>query len=114
MSGQVLIDLVTDLMLVNQELTVSMVLCRCQVSMAGYRRWKIRFDLGLNPDITVAVRMKEWEEAALDYYILPTVEMETPQLRLAESNQSNLEIYRFDSFDVLAQLSRRSVYRRVP
>lgn len=111
--GQVLIDPATDLMLVNQELTVSLVLCRCQVSMAGYRRWKIRFDLGLKPDITVAVRMKEQEEAALDYYILPTIEMETPQLRLAESNQSNLEIYRFDSLDILAELSRRSAYRRV-
>lgn len=111
--GQVLIDPVTDLMLVNQELTVSLVLCRCQVTLAGYRRWKIRFDLGLKPDVTIAVRMKEQEEAALDYYILPTVEMDAPQLRLAESNQSNLEIYRFDSLDILAELSRRSAYRRV-
>lgn len=111
--GRVLVDPATDLMLVNQELTVSLVLCRCQVTLAGYRRWKIRFDLGLNPDVTIAVRMKEQEEAALDYYILPTVEMDTPQLRLAESNQSNLEIYRFDSLDILAELSRRSAYRRV-
>lgn len=111
--GKVLVDPATDLMLVNQELSISLVLCRCQVSMAGYKRWKIRFDLGLNPDITVAVRMKEREEAALDYYILPTIDMETSHLRLAESNQSSLEIYRFDSLDILAELSRRSVYRRV-
>ncbi len=111
--GQVNIDPNTDLMLVNQELVISLVLCRCQISITGYKRWKIRFDVGLNPDITVAVRMKEQEEAALDYYILPTVEMEAPSLRLAESNQSNLEIYRFDSLDILAQLSRRSAHRRV-
>jgi len=111
--GQVLVDPLTDLMLVNQELSISLVLCRCQASAAGYKRWNIRFDLALNPDITVAVRMKELEEAALDYYILPTIDMESPQLRLAESNQARFEIYRFDTLDILSELSRRVEYRRV-
>jgi hypothetical protein len=111
--GQVWVDPRTDLMLVNQELSISLVLSRCQVSMAGYKRWNIRFDLGLNPDITVAVRMKELEETAQDYYILPTIDMDTPQLRLAESNQARFEIYRFDSLDILSELSRRADYRRV-
>lgn len=111
--GQVVVDPHTDLMQVNQELSISLVLCRCHVSMAGHKRWNIRFDLGLNPDITVAVRMKELEDAAQDYYILPTIDMQSPQLRLAESNQASLEIYRFDSLDIISELSRRSGYRRV-
>jgi DNA invertase Pin-like site-specific DNA recombinase len=110
--GSVLIDPATDLMTVNHELLVSLVLCRCQVSLAGTRRWKVRFDLGLNPDLTIAVRIAEGEEIALDYYILPTIDMTTPLLRLAESNQASLEIYRFDTLDILAELSRRSVCRR--
>lgn len=111
--GQVSVDPETDLMTVNQELLVSLVLCRCQASATGYKRWNIRFDLGLNPDITVAVRMQELEEAAKDYYVLPTIDIQSPRLRLAESNQADLEIYRFDSLDILAELSRRVDYRRV-
>ena len=57
--------------------------------------------------------MKEQEEAALDYYILPTIDIEKPKLRLAESNQANLEIYRFDTLEILSDLSRRSDFRRV-
>ncbi|MNR54135.1 hypothetical protein D3C85_1742710 [compost metagenome] len=57
--------------------------------------------------------MKEQEEAALDYYILPTIDIEQSKLRLAESNQANLEIYRFDTLEILSDLSRRSDFRRV-
>ncbi|WP_460154609.1 recombinase family protein [Pseudomonas sp. S2_G10] len=111
--GHVTVDPNTDLMLVNQELSISLVLCRCQVSIAGYKRWNIRFDLGLNPDLTVAVRMKELEAAAQDYYILPTIDMASPHLRLTENNQACLEIYRFDTLDILSELTRRADYRRV-
>ncbi|VVO99630.1 hypothetical protein PS862_02773 [Pseudomonas fluorescens] len=111
--GKVWVDPRTDLMLVNQEVTISLVLSRCQVSPTGSKRWNIRFDYGLNPDLTVAVRMKEQEEAALDYYILPAIDIEQPKLRLAESNQANLEIYRFDTLEILSDLSRRSDFRRV-
>jgi DNA invertase Pin-like site-specific DNA recombinase len=111
--GKVSIDPRTDLMLVNEEVTISLVLSRCQMSPAGSKRWNIQFDFGLSPDITVAVRMKEQEEAALDYYILPAIDIETPRLRLAESNEASLEIYRFETLDILSELSRRSDYRRV-
>jgi hypothetical protein len=100
-------------MLVNEEVTISLVLSRCQVSSVGTKRWNIRFDFGLIPDITVAVRMKEQEEAALDYYILPAIDIEAPYLRLAERNQASLEIYRFETLDILSELSQRSDCRRV-
>nr|WP_124319597.1 recombinase family protein [Pseudomonas chlororaphis] len=111
--GKVSVDPRTELMLVNGEVTISLVLSRCQVSSVGTKRWNIRFDFGLSPDITVAVRMKEQEEAALDYYILPAIDIEAPLLRLAERNQANLEIYRFETLDILSELSRRSDCRRV-
>lgn len=111
--GKVWVDPQTDLMLVNEEVTISLVLSRCQVSPRGAKRWNIRFDFGLSPDITVAVRMKEQEEAALDYYVLPAMDIESPRLRLAEHNQASLEIYRFENLDILAELSRRSDCRRV-
>ncbi|HBP5921426.1 TPA: recombinase family protein [Pseudomonas aeruginosa] len=111
--GHVVIDPKTDLIQLNEELIISLVLCRCQTSASGARRWKIRFDLSAAPDITVAVRMIEGEESPLDYYVLPTIDIVSSHLRLAESNPSSLEIYRFDNLQILAELSRRSAYRRV-
>ena len=107
--GRVAIVPVSDLLQVNEELLISLVLCRCQRGSSGASRWKIRFDLGLSPDITVAVRMEPGEELARDYYILPTIDIQQPNIRLNESNASNLEIYRYDSLEALAQLSRRTV-----
>jgi DNA invertase Pin-like site-specific DNA recombinase len=110
--GRVTIDPRTDLMQVNDELMVSLVLCRCHVNDNGAKRWKVRLDLGLSPDITIAVRMVPGGESALDYYILPSIDMNLPDLRLAEQNPSNIDIYRFDTLDILAELSRRTPYRR--
>lgn len=108
----VCVDPETDLISLNEELLVSLVLCRCQVATSGSKRWRIRFDLTAAPDITIAVRMIEGEELPLDFYILPTIDMTAPYLRLAESNPSELEIYRFDNLQILAELSRRARYRR--
>lgn len=59
---------VTDLLTVNGEFTASIVIARCQQTRAGSLRWKVRFDTGLAPDITVALRMDEVNETPLDYY----------------------------------------------
>ena len=61
----------TDLLTVNGEFTVSLVLARCRILETGRRRWKVRFDTSLVPDITVAVRLDESNQTALDYYLLP-------------------------------------------
>ena len=55
--GSVEQDPATDLLTINGEFTASIVMVRCQMTAAGSLRWQIRFDTGLWPDITVAVRM---------------------------------------------------------
>lgn len=69
--GAVARDPATDLLTVNREFTVSLVLSRCQALENGKRRWKVRFDTGLAPNITVAVRLDGGNQAPLDYYLLP-------------------------------------------
>jgi len=76
----------TDLLTVNREFTVSLVLSRCNVLDDGRRRWKVRFDTSLTPDITVAVRLDETNQAALDYYLLPRLDFGQPRIHLAEHN----------------------------
>ena len=65
-------DPATDLLTVNDEFTASIVMVRCLTTPAGSLRWQIRFDVGLWPDITVAVRMDEPNQSALDYYLSAT------------------------------------------
>lgn len=85
-----------DLLIVNDELTVSVVLARCQRTEAGSLRWNIRLDTGLRPDITIAIRMNAENNAVLDYYLLPAIDVEDPSLRLAMDNHAALDAYRFD------------------
>lgn len=98
----------TDLLTVNDEFTASLCLVRSQETITGSHRWKIRFDAGLRPDITVAIRMNQMNSAVLDYYLLPRFEMEAEQVALAEYNGLALDAYRFDTLDMLFELAARS------
>ena len=62
----------------------------------------------LAPDVTVAVRMDAGNVAALDYYVLPRIDMTEPRLRLAESNGLSLDGYRFDDLDFFFSLAARA------
>ncbi len=97
----------TDLLSVNGEFTASVVIARCQQTPAGSLRWKIRLDTGLAPDITVALRMDEANEAPLDYYLLPLFEMTTGRIRLAEENGLMLDAFRFDSLEFFFAMAER-------
>ncbi|MGC6246366.1 recombinase family protein, partial [Pasteurella multocida] len=99
LGGVVLKDDSTDLVHINNEFTASIVLSRCRPTPSGTKRWLIRFDTSLNPDITIAVRLNESATEILDYYLLPTTEKVNEKLRLAESNPAELEIYRHDNLD---------------
>ena len=76
----------SGLLLVNGEVLVSLVLSRCTTTTGGSRRWTIRLEQGLKPDITIAARMDETNEGILDYYLLPGGEMLDEKVRLAEEN----------------------------
>ena len=101
-------DPATDLLTVNDEFTASIVMVRCLTTPAGSHRWQIRFDVGLWPDITVAVRMDESNQSALDYYLLPRIDMTAPRLRLAEDNGISLDAYRFETLEALFGLAARA------
>jgi DNA invertase Pin-like site-specific DNA recombinase len=100
-------DPATDLLTINGEFTASIVVVRCQETAAGSLRWHIRFDVGLWPDLTVAVRMDQLNREPLDYYLLPRIDMTEPHLRLAEYNGVSLDAYRFDTLDLFFDLAAR-------
>ena len=107
--GAVSRDPVTDLLTVNDEFTASIVLSRCKQTEAGSKRWKIRLDTGLAPDLTVALRMDSKNEAVLDYYLLPLPMLDTSRIRLAEENGLMLDGFRFETLEYFFAMAERAL-----
>jgi hypothetical protein len=106
--GTAIPDPVSELLLVNGEFTVSVVIARCFEVSSGALRWRIRLDAGLVPDMTIAVRMDETNEVPLDYYVLPSIDMTLPRLRLGLQNGLSFDAYRFESLDFFYALTGRA------
>ena len=109
--GTVVCDPLTQLLLINREFTASIVLARSFETQAGSLRWQIRFDTGLAPDVTVAVRLDRSNHQPLDYYILPSIDMNTSRIRMAEDNALSLDAYRFESLDFLYSMAAQTSFR---
>jgi DNA invertase Pin-like site-specific DNA recombinase len=106
--GDVRQDEGNDLLIVNDELTVSVVICRCLQTTNDKNQWRIHLDASLMPDITIAVRMNPENTAPLDYYLLPAIDVEDPKIRLMENNHFALEVYRFDDLEPFFLLMERT------
>lgn len=111
--GTVAADPATDLLLVNGEVTLSIVIARCRVTPAGALRWKIRLDAGLRPDITVVTRLDPDNSSTRDHYLLPWMDVGAAgHLRIAEENGVRLDAYRADDLRPLYHLlSRHQIAR---
>lgn len=105
-------DCATDLLRVNGEFSLSLILARCQAGAGGRRRWKLRLDTGLCPDITVALRLNDTNDGPLDYYLLPWMDLAVGQLNLSEVNGVHLDGYRFDDLEPLYRMAEHVPIRR--
>jgi DNA invertase Pin-like site-specific DNA recombinase len=97
----------TELLVLDQELVVSLVLSRCLRTPAGSPRWLVRFEESHRPDITVVARMDETNQTIKDYYLFPALDHLALRLRLAECNNALLDAYRFDDLDFFYSLTER-------
>jgi DNA invertase Pin-like site-specific DNA recombinase len=100
-------DPFNDLVTVNGEFSVSIVLARSLQKEDGSFRWLIRVDAGLRPDITVVARMDSENREALDYYLLPRLDITFERLMLSEDNPVSIETFRFDTLDFFFGMARR-------
>jgi DNA invertase Pin-like site-specific DNA recombinase len=99
LGGTIEQDRATEILTVNHEFTASLVLARCRQTAAGALRWLIRLDAGLQPDITVAIRLNAANSEPMDYYLLPAIDLDSGRLRFAEENHMALDAYRFSTLD---------------
>lgn len=107
--GTIVRDGRTDLLRVNGMLSVSIVIARCQTTPSDALRWMVRLDAGLAPDLTIVVRMDAPNQAPLDYYVLPSLDVRQARLRIREDNGIFLDGYRYESLEYffgMAQMVR--------
>ncbi len=97
----------TGLLDLNDEMRVSIVLCRHTITSGGSSRWLIRLDASTRPDVTIAARMDATNEGIRDYYVLPGIDMTWENLRVAEANGIYLDTYRFDTLDYFLGMAER-------
>lgn len=98
----------SDLLTVNGEWTASVVIARCRPTLAGPLRWKVRFDTGLAPDITLVARMDRSNPDPMDDDLAPRVDMGAWPQRLGEENRGLIDSYRFETLSVLDELAART------
>lgn len=113
LGGKVEQEFPSELLIINGELRVSAVICRCYQTSGGRYRWNICLDTGLSPDITTVIRMDAANEKPLDYYLLPALDIENPKLRLAENNGLALDAYQFDDLEAFFLLTQHVTIREV-
>ena len=103
----------TQLLTVSDEFTASVVIARHRYTQAGASRWKVHFDTGLRPDITIAVRMDADNVDTKDFFLLPRVEFQRDALNLQPNNHRALDAYKFADLSFLFELARRQPIERV-
>ncbi|WP_227136256.1 recombinase family protein [Kosakonia radicincitans] len=92
---------------INDEISISLILCRCNKLKSGKLRWKVRFDAKLNPDLTIVFRMNKDNSDPLDYYILPKLDVAFSNMIMTEKNNLLLELYRYESLETFLNMIQR-------
>lgn len=97
----------TDMVILDREISVSIVLSRCLRALSGHPRWLLRLEDVLKPDLTILARMNEANTEVKDYYLLPAIDRISESVRLCEYNHILLDAYRVDSLDLFYATSER-------
>jgi DNA invertase Pin-like site-specific DNA recombinase len=104
---------ITELFVVNEEFTLSLIVARCQPTPSGNMRWNLRFETSLRPDVTIAVRLESDNQSVRDYYLFPGNDLFTSRLRLSRENGILIDLYRFDDLRFIVGMAERQPLSRV-
>lgn len=104
----------TGLFNLNRELQVSLVLSRCQTSGDGRYRWRVRFDPErFQADLTLVIRLNHYNDGALDYYLLPWLDLPKSHLAIDAKSATQFEAFRFDDLQFFYGMAARAqIWRR--
>lgn len=109
--GWVEVNQNNDLLTVNNEFTLSIVIAKCKTAAHGKKRWHIRMDTSLEPDITIVIRMNENNQKAFDYYVLPSIDFSPASLVFKEYNTFMLDAYQVKTLESFYICAGRELLR---
>jgi DNA invertase Pin-like site-specific DNA recombinase len=98
--------------LLNDELTVSLVIARCAKAASGKNIWRTCKYGWPSADITVVARMETGNVAVRDFYFFPRIDSRDRPKSLTDGNAPAVEVYRFTSLDAICDLARRAPFPR--
>ncbi len=105
--AQVELEPSADVIVVNGLFRVAVVVSRYQVTAGGAPRWTIPFDRDVDPELTIAVRMNGCNQAPMDYFIFPSMDVRADRLRVTEENFIGIDAYRYDTLDYFVGMAER-------
>ncbi len=103
----------SELFVVNEEFTLSLIVARCRATQGGNMRWHLRFETSLRPDITAAVRLEPDNQSVRDCYLFPGIDLVTSQLRLGRENGTLIDLYRFTDLRFVVGMAEHVPISRV-
>jgi DNA invertase Pin-like site-specific DNA recombinase len=92
-------DEASDVLVINGLYSASLYLSRCRSTPAGSHRWRFRVPGERSSDIHIIVRMDAANEQPADYFLLPALDIEMPELRLSAFNGASIDTFRFESLE---------------
>lgn len=102
-----------ELITINSEFTLGVALAPYSTNINDRPRWQIRFSRKTRPDITVAVRMDDENNAPLDYYLCPKSTFLQPAIKLAAQNGCAIDTFRISNLDHFFKLVERLPIREI-
>jgi hypothetical protein len=71
-------------------------------------RWRMRFENGLQPDVTLVTRLCADNRVPYDYYVFPSLDFSQSELPKLDSNGLWLDLYRTDDLHNFYHLAGRA------
>jgi hypothetical protein len=105
--ASVAIDPKTGILRINGDLTLGLIIAKCQKNTCGSLRWRVQQKSTSGCDLTIAARMNEVNTDILDYYLFPRREHLPKDFLLALENSVVLDVYRFENLDQVYRLCRQ-------
>lgn len=102
----------TQEFIINNNMSVSVIICKCKKLKSGRLRWKIRLEPNHTPDITIVIRMDSENKLPVDYFILPKLDFNFTKLIIKENNPALFELYRYDDINLFYRLLKREQIRK--
>lgn len=96
----------SEVLVINGLYSASLYLARCKSTAAGSLRWRFRVPSERIADIHIVVRMDPANQQPADYYLLPAIDLEMPELQLSEFNGAAVDTFRFESLEFFFGMAR--------